>query len=62
MEAGRRPRTVLTDEQRQALKEAFDGGLTSTGKAKLREIEGLAQQLNLTVSTVKVLYNNNNND
>ena len=55
MEPGRRvrARTILTDDQRHILTEAFKAGLTSTGKPKLREIEGLAQQLHLSVSTVK---------
>ena len=54
MEPGRRvrARTILTDDQRHILTEAFKAGLTSTGKPKLREIEGLAQQLHLSVSTV----------
>ena len=47
----------LTEVHRQALKEAFDGGLRSFGTTEQKtQVEGLAVQLNLTTKQVKVCF------
>ena len=47
-------RSVISQEQRESLVEAFDNGLNSTRKSKQTEISELAERLGLESRTVKV--------
>ena len=50
----KRPHTTTAEEKRTVPTKAFDESLTSTGKAKIKEIEDLAGKPGLGVGTVKV--------
>jgi len=45
---------MLSEEQRKLLIEAYDNGLTSTGKGHANEITKLAASVGLSEETVKV--------